>query len=87
MAPINIKQFTWVPESKTLVTEASYFTLPNLQTMVTEGFEVMNFDTGNKRTFTYVDTDHDGCRAHDGEEVHGWNFKSSDGIKVLIIND
>lgn len=81
MAPINIKQFTWVPGSKTLVKEASDFTLPNLQTMITEGFEVMNLDTGNKRTFTYVDTD------HDGEEVHGWNFKSPDGIKVLIIND
>lgn len=81
MEPINIKHFTWVPDSRTLVIEASDFTLPNFQTMVREGFEVVNLETGNKRTFTYVDTD------HDGEEVHGWNFKSPAGIKLLVIND
>ena len=43
--------------------------------------ELVNPKTQNSRVFTFVSAD------SDGEDTHGWNFKSADGIKLLIIND
>lgn len=81
MEPINIKQFTWSKETKTLVAECSELKFYGMRAVIREGITVINSETGNTRKFTFSHTD------ENADDVHGWNFESQDGIKLLIIND
>lgn len=44
--------------------------------------KLINYNTGNSMVFTWFHSDMD-CE----NEVHGWNYKSEEGINLLIIND
>ena len=44
--------------------------------------ELQNPKTGNSMKFEWYHSDMD-CE----NEVHGWNYKSKEGINLLIIND
>lgn len=42
---------------------------------------ITNIDTKQIRKFFFTHTD------NDNENIFGWNYKSTDGIKLLLIND
>lgn len=44
---------------------------------------LVNPETGNSQAFKFSHRDEDGS----GEDIYGWNYKSEEGIKLLIIND
>ena len=51
---------------------------PNAEQVIIE-----NSDTKNARVFHFTHMDMDASH----EDIYGWNFKSNDGIKLLLIND
>lgn len=77
MTEFKTSDFTYRPESRTFVAEASDLGLDRIPTAC----RIVNPATGGARDFSFSHAD------TDGEDTYGWNFRSADGIKALIIND
>jgi len=73
----KVSKFTYNKETKTFVAEASELDIliPKLQ------LSIYNPKTNKAKTFYRTKAD------QVEDEISGWNFKTNDGIKLLIIND
>ena len=71
----------FVAESSELDLSAEYWNSTR-RIPVELAIKLQNNDTGGEMTFNWYHSDMD-CE----NEVHGWNYKSSTGIQLLIIND
>ncbi len=68
----------WNPKTKTFSGELSDLCInPEKEIKVTV------LESGNNKIFTQVSVDKDGS----GEDIYGYNYKSLDGFKLLLIND
>lgn len=88
MLVFSIDPFSYDKEDKIFVAEASTLDLPardwnSMKRIPDElAIKLQNNDTGGEMVFNWYHSDMD-CE----NEVHGWNYKSSTGIQLLIIND
>ena len=76
---ISTEYLIYNKESKTFSGYASDIQLESIDLQ----YVIYNPKTQMSQYFTQTHTDRDGS----GEDIYGWNYKSHQGIKLLIIND
>jgi hypothetical protein len=72
-------QFTYSKETNCFSAEISELRTDFIDPII----KLTNPKTGNSKTFNFTNRDLDAS----GEDCYGWNFRSTDGIRLLIIND
>ena len=88
MLDFSTDAFSYNKEDKIFVSESSDLELSprywnsSMRVPYEQRIKLTNYDTGRYMIFDWYHSDMD-CE----NEVHGWNYKSSTGIKLLIIND
>ena len=80
MNPILSTQFTYVAKTNTFCIEASLITRL-VKIAPREGILIKSAATGAIKTFIFKST------IMDKEELFGWEFRTSCGIKLIIFND
>lgn len=78
---IDITLLHWNKDTNTFSNGASG--LPHLCLGRKTQIKVVNSKTGNWRVFKFMGADMNSTQ----EGIYGWNYKSEDDIKLLIIND
>ena len=74
-------QFDYFKATNTFVNEAS--SLDIAPGVIAKEISIKNPKPANSRNFKFTHAD----KSDDGEDIAGWNYKSNDGINLLIIND
>jgi len=88
MLEFSTDAFSYHKEDKIFISESSMLDLPAREwnsmrrVPVERTVKLINYKTGNSMVFTWYHSDMDA-----ENEVHGWNYKSEEGINLLIIND
>lgn len=80
-AQFKVDQFHYNKETKTFSQEIS--SLGHVSVGRKTQIKITNPKTGGFRLFKFVKADMDSSN----EDCYGWNYRSDDGIKLLIIND
>lgn len=73
----KVEQFDWNKETNTFVQEASMLGIGSPATTLM----IKNPTTGNRKSFKMCGIN------QSAEGIYGWEFKTRDGLKALIIND
>jgi len=72
----------WIKETKCIAFELSDLECLGIYAHPTQSAIVVeNTTSGGARRFEFTHKD------TDGEDIFGWNYKSVDGIRLLLIND
>lgn len=83
MQILNVKYLNYNKKTNCFFQEISMLQRNNLISSLPINIELVNTKTGNSCVFAFMYKDMNSTR----EDVYGWNYRSKEGIRLLIIND